>query len=85
MKNQHINLAEIYPLSHQAYTNAKNLANSGEEYSHLIKLMIPEHALRLKIFIQSLPDEIANQTIYGRFVKKDMPPTSKQKKTQGKK
>jgi hypothetical protein len=47
-------------------SEAKKLAHSGEEYSHLIKLLNPEYSLRLKIYIQSLPYEIANKTIYGR-------------------
>jgi len=45
---------------------AKKLANDGSEYSHLVSLLNPEYSLRLKIFIQELPSELANKTIYGK-------------------
>jgi len=45
---------------------AKKLAVSGEEYSHLVRLLNPEYSLRLKLFIQELPYELASKTIYGK-------------------
>jgi hypothetical protein len=48
------------------FTEATKLAASGEEYSHLIKLLSPNNALRLKIFVQELPREVAEKTIYGK-------------------
>jgi hypothetical protein len=45
---------------------AKKLAHSGEEYSHLVSLLNPEYSLRLKIFVQSLSREVAEKTIYGK-------------------
>lgn len=53
-------------LQNHTLVEAKQLAKEGLEYSHLIKLLDPEHSLRLKIFIQSLPYEIASKTIYGQ-------------------
>jgi hypothetical protein len=53
-------------LSFNAYSDATKLAASGEEYSHLIQLMNPDHALRLKLFVQELPRGIAERTIYGK-------------------
>ena len=53
-------------LQKHTYTEAVRLASAGEEFSHLVKSMSPEHALRLKIFVQQLPEEIQAKTIYGR-------------------
>jgi NADH:ubiquinone oxidoreductase subunit C len=53
-------------LSFNAYSDATKLAASGEEFSHLISLMNPDHALRLKLFVQELPQSIATKTIYGK-------------------
>jgi hypothetical protein len=53
-------------LSTHSFQQATKLASNGEEYSHLIKLMEPEHALRLKLFIQELPEELACKSIYGK-------------------
>jgi hypothetical protein len=53
-------------LSFNAYKDATLLASNGEEFSHLISLMEPEYALRLKIFVQDLPESIALKTIYGK-------------------
>jgi hypothetical protein len=52
----------------QAYTlsQSKILASNGEEFSHLVKLLSPDNSLRLKIYVQSLPESVANQTIYGK-------------------
>jgi hypothetical protein len=53
-------------LSFNAYKDATLLASNGEEFSHLISLMEPEYAIRLKIFVQDLPESIALKTIYGK-------------------
>ena len=52
----------------QLYTlaEAKRLAHEGSEFSHLVSLLNPDFALRLKIFVQSLPYELASKTIYGK-------------------
>jgi hypothetical protein len=50
----------------QAITEAKKLANNGEEFSHLVSLMGIENSFRLKIFVQSLPQELAHKTLYGK-------------------
>jgi len=47
-------------------SEAKKLAHSGEQYDHLLKLLEPEYFLRFKIFIQSLPKDIANKSIFGK-------------------
>jgi hypothetical protein len=60
MYNQHASL------SFHSFQEASKLAAQGEEFSHLVKLMEPEYALRLKIFVQSLPQQIAEKTIYGK-------------------
>ena len=48
------------------YTEATKLAAAGEEFSHLISLMDPDHSIRMRIFVQGLPDDIREKTIYGR-------------------
>ena len=53
-------------LQSHTYTEATKLAAQGEEFSHLVKLLNPEYALRLRIFLQDLPDTIREKTIYGR-------------------
>jgi len=53
-------------LQSHTYVEATKLAAAGEEFSHLIKLMTPDYAMRLKIFVQSLPESIQAKTIYGR-------------------
>ena len=53
-------------LQKHTYNEAVKLASAGEEFSHLVKIMSPESALRLKIFVQLLPEEIQAKTIYGR-------------------
>ena len=53
-------------LSTYSYQEATKLASNGEEFSHLIKLMEPEHALRIKLFVQDLPEDIASKTVYGK-------------------
>jgi glycine cleavage system regulatory protein len=53
-------------LQKHTFVEALKLASAGEEFSHLVKIMSPESALRLKIFVQQLPEEIQVKTIYGR-------------------
>ena len=55
------------------YTEATKLAAVGEEFSHLIKLMNPDYALRMKIFVMQLPREVAVKTIYGRSITAGIP------------
>jgi hypothetical protein len=61
-------------LNHQKrlYKEASQLASQGAEFSDIVGLLNPEYALRLKIFVQQLPDELANLTIYGRSVKQQI-------------
>jgi hypothetical protein len=66
------------------YREATKLATYGEEFSHLVKILNPDYALRLKIFIQQLPREVSSKTIYGRSVTNNIPLTAKQKREQGK-
>jgi len=53
-------------LQSHTFTEATKLAAAGEEFSHLIRLMTPEYALRLKIFVQQLPYNVQEKMIYGR-------------------
>jgi hypothetical protein len=66
-------------LQAHTYTEAIKLAAAGEEFSHLIKIMTSEYALRLKIFVQQLPDNIREKTIYGMAVAKTPTKSSKKK------
>jgi hypothetical protein len=69
-------------LQSHTFQEATKLAASGEEFSHLVKLLNPEFALRLKIYVQSLPEDIASTTIYGASVMKQLvKPKSKPKKS----
>jgi hypothetical protein len=61
----------------QALRDAEKLASGGEDFSHLCKLMDGERQLRLKIFVQQLPNEIARKTIYDRAVTNEEEPKSK--------
>jgi len=61
------------------YTEATKLAASGEEFSHLISLMNPDYAMRMRIFVQNLPDAIREKTIYGRAVAKTQAKPSKKR------
>ena len=65
-------------LQNHTYTEATKLAASGEEFSHLISLLNPNYALRVKIFVRNLPDEIRDKTIYGRAVSKSTSTNKKQ-------
>ena len=66
-------------LQTHTYVEATKLAAAGEEFSHLIKLMNPEYALRLKIYVQQLPENVRLKTIYGRAVSRELPKTTKRK------
>ena len=57
---------EYNSLQFQSLADAKKLAHNGEEFSHLVSILSPEYALRLKIFVQSLPETTAMKTIYGK-------------------
>lgn len=48
------------------FMEATKLATEGTEYSHLISLLDPDQAMRVKVFVQELPLELARKTIYGR-------------------
>lgn len=50
------------------FIEATKLAANGDEFSHLVKLLDPEYALRLRIYVQQMPLDIARKTIYGRSV-----------------
>jgi len=64
---------ELYLKNQQKlYSKATQLASQGAEFSDIVGLLSPEYALRLKIFVQQLPDELANMTIYGRAVKQQI-------------
>jgi hypothetical protein len=71
--HQSVDLRERYPLAHQAYVEAQKLAVSGEEFAHLISLMIPEYSMRLRVFVQHLPEPVRMKTIYGRAVSREIP------------
>jgi len=64
-------------LQSHTFTEATKLASQGEEFSHLITLMSPDYAMRLKIFVRDLPDAIREKTIYGRAVSKPQAKPSK--------
>jgi hypothetical protein len=66
-------------LQAHTYTEATKLAAAGEEIGHLVGLMEPEYAMRIKIFVQQLPDNIRNMTIYGRSVAKAVSKSTKKK------
>ena len=71
MYNQHDTL--------QAHTliEATKLAAAGEEFSHLVKLLNPDYAMRLRIFVQQLPESVKHKTIYGRAHGKVATPSRK--------
>lgn len=47
------------------YQEACKLASEGTEFSHLVKLLSPEYFKRMQIYVQELPYELANKTIFG--------------------
>ena len=66
-------------LQAHTYKEATKLAQDGKEFGHLIGLMEPEYAMRMRIFVQQLPDAIREKTIYGRSVAKPVTKSSKKK------
>jgi hypothetical protein len=66
-------------LSSHSLQEATRLSTEGADYSHLVKFLDPEHYLRLKLHIQSLPRELAELTIFGK-VHFNEQSASKQKK-----
>lgn len=62
-----------------AFTEAMRLASAGEEFSHLISLMGPDYAMRLRIAVQQMPDEIRAKTCYGRSVGPLSAPTKRKR------
>jgi len=50
---------------HFIFHEACKLASSGEEFSHLVSLLSPDYFKRMQIYVQSLPYEVANKTIFG--------------------
>jgi len=61
------------------FTEACKLASAGEEFSHLLKIMSPDFAMRLKAFVQGLPLDIASKTIYGKVATAGMQEKKKKK------
>ena len=57
---------EYDSLQFHTLAEAKKLAHQGDEFSHLVSLLCPEYSLRLRIFVQSLPRDVAERTIYGK-------------------
>jgi hypothetical protein len=73
MYNQHDQLTL------HSFQEATKLASQGEEFSHLVKFLTPEYGLRLKIFVQSLPQSVAEKTIYGKVHWNDQSKTKKKR------
>jgi hypothetical protein len=48
------------------FKKATQLAANGEDFSILIGLLEPEYAMRLKIFVQDMPANLQEATVYGR-------------------
>jgi hypothetical protein len=65
---------------HHAYSEALKLAANGEEFSHLIGLMNPDHAMRLRCFVQTLPESVRMKTIYGKAVSRELPAPKRSKR-----
>jgi hypothetical protein len=65
------------------YMEATKLAAHGKEFSHLVRLLDPDKAMRLKLFVLGLPQDIQHKTIYGKSVSKcssSVPAGSKKKR-----
>ena len=50
----------------QMLERAKRMAFNGEDVGKLVARLGPENAARLRVFVQGLPEETRNKTIYGR-------------------
>jgi hypothetical protein len=66
-------------LEMHSYMEATKLAAAGEEFSHLVSLLGPDRAMRLRVFVQELPESVRMKTIYGRSVTKTPTKSSKKK------
>lgn len=66
-------------LEMHAYMEAIKLAAAGEEFSHLVSHLGPDKAMRLRVFVQELPDAVREKTIYGRSVTKTPTKSSKRR------
>jgi len=66
-------------LEMHSYMEACKLAAAGEEFSHLVSLLGPDRAMRLRVFVQQLPDAVREKTIYGRSVTKTPVKSSKKR------
>jgi hypothetical protein len=67
-------------LQQETLAEARRLASNGEEFANLVALLSPDNALRLKIYVQSLPESVASMTIYGRAHTAKLPDTKKRRK-----
>ena len=68
-------------LQSHTFKEALKLANAGEEFSHLIQILAPEFAFRLKLITSDLKPEILKKTIYGRAILRSLnKPTKSNKK-----
>jgi hypothetical protein len=68
-------------LQSHTFKEALKLANAGEEFSHLIQILSPEFAFRLKLIISNLNPTILSKTIYGRAILRSLnKPTKSNKK-----
>jgi hypothetical protein len=63
-----------------AYTEALKLAANGEEFSHLIALMNPDQAMRLRCFVVDLPESVRMKTIYGKAVSRGLQQSKRAKR-----
>jgi hypothetical protein len=64
-------------LQAHTYCEATKLSAAGEGFGHLVKLLEPEYAMRLRIYVQQLPESVRLKTIYGRAVSRDIPATKR--------
>jgi hypothetical protein len=53
-------------LQEDLMTEAKRLANLGEDYGSIVGQLEANNQLLLKHYVLGLPEELATQTIYGR-------------------
>ena len=79
MKSKHLMYNQHDQLTLHSFQEATKLASQGEEFSHLVKFLTPEYGLRLKIFVQSLPQSVAEKTIYGKVHWNDQSKTKKKR------
>ena len=53
-------------LQEDLMTEAKRLANLGEDYGNIVGQLDAEYQKRLKAYILDMDQDLANKTIYGR-------------------